>query len=121
MNIEEIDFDADLFEDITAKDDRYNPRAYSVLMYVVRCLCGGGKHATGEDIIEEFRETVLDHYGPLSYTVLLEWGVTRCEDIGEMMFNLVDSGRFAKDDTDTAESFAGGYDFKEAFLGPFEV
>jgi uncharacterized repeat protein (TIGR04138 family) len=121
MNIDEIDFDADMFEDIMAKDDRYSPRAYSLLMDVVRGLCGDGKHVTGEAIVEEFRETVLDQYGPLSYTVLLEWGVTRCEDIGEMMFNLVDSGRFAKDETDTAESFAGGYDFKESFLGPFEV
>ena len=43
------------------------------------------------------------------------------EDVGEMMFNLTESGRIAKDEDDTPESFAGGYDFKEAFLGPYEV
>ena len=120
LPMQEIDFETDSFADIIAKDSRYSPRAYAVLADVVKFLCQGGRHATGEAILEDFRAVILDQYGPLAYTVLSEWGVTRCEDIGEMMFNLVDSGRVHKDDEDTAESFIGGYDFKEAFLEPFE-
>ena len=115
--MEEIDFASDSFDDIVAKDQRYDARAYALLMDVVRRR-GGGSAA---DLLDEFRETALDQYGPLAYTVLTEWGVKRCEDIGEMMFNLVDSGRVHKDENDSAESFVGGYDFKEAFLGPFDT
>jgi len=120
--MDEINFDADDFADIVAKDARYNARAYALLMDVVHYLCGeDARHVSGEDILNEFRERALDQYGPLTYTVLTEWGLSCTEDIGEMMFNLTDSNRIAKDENDTAESFAGGYDFKEAFLGPYQV
>ena len=38
MMEDEIDFEADKFEDIVAKDARYDGRAYAVLMDVVRYL-----------------------------------------------------------------------------------
>lgn len=117
---DDIDLDGDAFADIIAKDDRYNPRAYAFLAQVIHVLSGGERHVTGEEILDEFREMALDQYGPMAYCVLREWGISRCEDIGEMMFNLVESGRIAKDDDDTPESFVGGYDFGEAFLEPFE-
>ena len=85
--MEEIDFEADTFEDIVAKDDRYDGRAYALLMDVVHYLTKNGAHAGAEDIMDEFRETALDQFGPLAYRVLTEWGLKSCEDIGEMMFN----------------------------------
>jgi len=120
--MEEIDFSEDSFEDIVAKDARYDARAYALLMDVFHYLAGDAdRHVSGEDILDEFRERALDQYGPLTYTVLTEWGLSSTEDVGEMMFNLTDAKRIAKDPNDTAESFAGGYDFKEAFLGPYQV
>ncbi len=120
FNMEEIDFTSDGFEDILAKDRRYSARAYALLMDVVNYLIEGGRHASGEEILDEFRERTLDQYGPMSYTVLSEWGVRRCEDVGEMMFNLADARRVGREEGDSAEAFVGGYDFREAFLGPFE-
>ena len=120
--MEEIDFQSDSFEDIVAKDSRYDARAYALLMDVVHYLSGeDGKHCSGEDIMDEFKERALDQYGPMTYTVLTEWGVHCTEDIGEMMFNLTENHRVRKDENDTPESFANGYDFKEAFLGPYQV
>ncbi len=119
--MEEIDFESDSFADIVAKDGRYAPRAYALLMDVIHYLDEGEKHMTGYDILEEFKERALDQYGPLTYTVLTEWGVKSCEDIGEMMFNLTEGRRVRKDDEDTPEAFVGGYDFKEAFLGPYAI
>jgi len=51
--------------------------------------------------------------------VLTEWGLKDCTDIGEMMFNLAEGRRVDKDENDTPESFANGYDFRETFLGPY--
>ena len=120
--MEEIDFTSDTYEDIVAKDSRYDGRAYALLMDVVHYLSGeDGKHCSGEDILDEFKERALDQYGPLTYTVLTEWGLQSTEDIGEMMFNLTESGRIQKDENDSPESFTGGYDFKETFLEPYQV
>ncbi len=121
--MDEIDFETDSFSDIVAKDPRYNARAYALLMDVINYLVDEleAKHIDAEFILDEFRERTLDQYGPLSYTVLTEWGVERCEDIGEMMFNLVESKRVNKDQSDSPEAFVGRYDFKEAFKGPYEV
>jgi uncharacterized repeat protein (TIGR04138 family) len=119
--MEEIDFESDSFSDILARDDRYNARAYALVMDVIHFLGQDGKHMTAEDILEEFKERALDQYGPLTYTVLTEWGVTSCADIGEMMFNLTEARRVRKDENDTPESFHGGYDFAETFLGPYGV
>ena len=119
--MEEIDFESDKFEDILAKDSRYSPKAYALLMDVVEFLLesSGGKSLRGEEILEEFRARALDQYGPLTYRVLTEWGVTCCEYVGEMVFNLTDSKRLKKEEDDTPEAFTGGYDFEEAFLDPF--
>lgn len=119
--MEEIDFTADAFEDIVAKDSRYNARAYALLMDCVRYLGENGRHMSGEDIVDEFKERALDQYGPMAYTVLTEWGLSCTEDLGEMMFNLAEARRVSKDDSDTPDSFSGGYDFKETFLGPYQV
>lgn len=121
MEMKEIDFESDAFSDIVAKDDRYDARAYALVMDVIHYLGEGGKHMTAHEILEEFKERALDQYGPLAYTVLTEWGVNACEDVGEMMFNLTEGRRVRKDENDTPESFLGGYDFKEAFLGPYAV
>ena len=120
--MEEIDFQSDVFEDVVAKDARYDARAYALLMDVVRYLSGeDGRHVSGEDVLDEFKERALDQYGPLTYTVLSEWGLTCTEDIGEMMFNLTEANRIRKGENDTPESFANGYDFKETFLGPYQA
>lgn len=119
--MDEIDFTSDRFEDVVAKDARYDARAYALLMDVVHYLGESDRHMTGEDVLEEFKERALDQYGPMAYTVLTEWGVRRCEDVGEMMFNLVEARRIKRDEGDTPEAFVGGYDFREAFLGPYEA
>lgn len=120
--MEEIDFSSDTFSDIVAKDNRYHSRAYALLTNAVSNLTGtGGKHVSGADVLDEFKELTLDQFGPLSFRVLSDWGVHSCEDVGEMMYNLVAAGRIQRDESDSKEDFLGGYDFGEAFLQPFEV
>lgn len=119
--MDELDFERDAFKDITERDPRYNARAYTLLMDVVNYLIRERKGASSAAILEEFRERTLDLYGPMSITVLSEWGLTKTEDIGEMMANLVKSGRLRQEKDDQFEDFAGGYDFREAFFGPYDI
>ena len=61
----------------------------------------------------------LSQYGPMAKLVLEEWGVRRCEDFGEIVFNMVEVGWLAKTKADSRADFEGGYDFDEAFRKPF--
>ena len=119
-DIEEIDYERDSYEDIIAKDSRYDARAYALLMDCVSYVCREGKHASGTDILDDFRELAIEQFGPMTFSVLTEWGLESTEDIGEMMFNLAESRRISKDECDTADCFADGYDFKETFLLPYQ-
>jgi uncharacterized repeat protein (TIGR04138 family) len=78
-----------------------------------------GKHVSGQELLGGIREHALQLFGPMAKTVLEEWGVTRCEDFGDIVFNLIAVDWFAKTSKDSRADFAGGYSFDEAFLKPF--
>jgi len=52
-------------------------------------------------------------------TVFSSWGIHCCEDIGHMVFNLIEAGIFGKTEEDSLEDFKNVYDFEEAFAKPF--
>jgi uncharacterized repeat protein (TIGR04138 family) len=55
----------------------------------------------------------------MALLVLEEWGIRSCEDIGEIVFNMVEANLLAKTDEDSRDDFKGAYDFQEAFREPF--
>jgi len=77
------------------------------------------RHVTGQELLIGVKEYALEQFGPLAYTVLTDWGVTRCEDFGDMVFNLIDYGVFSKNEQDAKEDFVSIFTFREAFLKPF--
>ena len=78
------------------------------------------QHITGKELLDGIREYALQQFGPLAYTVLKHWNLCKCEDIGNMVFNMVDMQILKKTEHDSREDFKGGYDFEEAFRRPFE-
>src|SRR6266545_98258 len=80
---------------------------------------GKVRHVTGQELLAGIRDYALSEYGPMTLTVLNEWGVQRCEDFGELVFIMVENHLLAKTKKDTRDDFKGGYDFEEAFRKPF--
>lgn len=78
------------------------------------------RHVSGQELLEGLRRYALDQFGPMAKTVLHYWGVHRCEDFGAIVFNMVDKGILGKTDQDSLADFAGGFDFEEAFVRPFQ-
>jgi uncharacterized repeat protein (TIGR04138 family) len=119
------------FEDelarILAKDTRYTAEAYGfvreALDYTQKKLGPVPKkevrHVSGQQLLEGARAYALSQYGPMAKTVLNEWGLHSCEDIGEIVFGMVENNLLAKTDRDSRDDFKGGYDFDEAFCKPF--
>ncbi len=117
---------------VTKKDPRYSLHAYhfvfEALDYTIRKLGKDSssprekeRHVTGKQLLEGARELALHQFGYMARTILENWGVKRCEDFGEIVFNLVETGLMGKTESDTKEDFRGGYDFKTAFDDGFEL
>jgi uncharacterized repeat protein (TIGR04138 family) len=51
--------------------------------------------------------------------VLESWGIGRCADFGDIVFNLIEYNVFSKTDQDRREDFSETYTFEEAFVKPF--
>ncbi len=122
----------DVVDLIRKEDRRYEKRAYfflrDALDHTVKTVRKaearsnrrrGTNHVTGQELLESIREFALAQYGPLAHLVLTEWGITRCEDFGEMVYRLIEFGVFSKTETDSKEDFAQTYTFDEAFVKPF--
>ena len=113
-------------ETILAKDMRYHRDAYlfvrEALDFTQKATIRErreGLHVTGQELLAGIRDFALAQFGPMAITLLEEWGITRCEDFGEIVFNMVENGLLAKTKTDSREDFQNGYDFDEAFRKPF--
>ncbi len=131
-----INFDEEL-DKIVAKDPRYLRDAYlflrEALDHTQRIIGKAPKedlprkpakddaprHVSGQQLLEGIRDFAVQQYGPMAATVLNEWGIKRCEDFGELVFNMVENSLLAKTDKDSREDFQGGYDFDTAFRKPF--
>jgi uncharacterized repeat protein (TIGR04138 family) len=55
-------------------------------------------------------------FGPLAAQVWRSWGVHDTVDWGRIVFLLVDNEMLNRQESDTIEDFADGYDFEEAFV-----
>jgi len=117
----------EVLDQIVVKDPRYTREAYyfvrEALDFTQKSAIKGGRnqirHVTGQELLDGIREYALQQYGPMTHLLLGEWGLTRCEDFGELVFNMVEAGLLAKTKTDSREDFKGGYDFNDAFRRPF--
>lgn len=120
-NDPELTFEKEPYADILADDARYDSRAYDFILDVIReATRDTQSHISGGELLDVFRDMALDAWGPLAYTVLDDWGIRSCEDVGEIVFNLVEHKRIGKTETDTKADFIGRFNFVDEFLAPYE-
>lgn len=131
----------DAVEQIRKKDPRFDRDAYHfvrealdhTLMVMKKSECAESiraagqtdstvkklTHVSGQELLKGIRDLAVKQFGPLSKTVFEHWGITRCEDFGDIVFNMVEVGLLGKTEKDSRADFAGGYDFDDAFVKPF--
>ena len=112
---------------ILARDSRFHREAYlflrDALDFTQKAITknnkGQPRHVSGQELLAGIREFALSQFGPMTITVLEEWGIRSSADFGELVFNMVDAGLLAKTEKDSRDDFRDGYDFFEAFRKPF--
>lgn len=127
--MQDLEFN-EIVELICKEDSRFDRKAYTFVRQALDFTVketkkrqpertGKSSHVNGPELLSGIRAYALDQYGPLAKTVLNKWGVTRCADFGDIVFNLIDYQVFSKTETDRREDFADLFDFDEAFVKPF--
>lgn len=119
-------FDAAV-DNILKRDDRFDSGAYFFLQEALDFTLkrakeennGENRHVSGGELLHGFRDFALQEFGPMSLTLLGEWGIHQCTDIGDMVFHLIEEGMFGKQDSDSREDFGNIFTFYEAFEAPF--
>ena len=112
---------------ILGRDKRFDPHAFFFLKdsldFTLKRAADGNsglsRHVSGGELLEGFRDLALEQFGPMASTLMKEWGIRECSDVGEMVFLLIEEQMFGKQDSDTKEDFLGTFDMQEALTKPF--
>ena len=113
----------DLIETVAEKNGKYKKEAYlfifEALEYTLRKL-KEHRHVTGRELLQSISEFGKTEYGPMTKTVFEYWGVTKTEDFGRIVFDLVDAELMGKTEQDTLDDFKDVYDFEEEFVKQYK-
>jgi uncharacterized repeat protein (TIGR04138 family) len=108
-------------------DSRFDPHAYfflkDALDYTLKRIAEGNggqaRHVSGPELLTGFRDCALDQFGPMASTLMSEWGIRKCQDVGDMVFQLIEEQVFGKQDSDQREDFSEVFDFEDSLTAPF--
>ncbi|NNF06833.1 MAG: hypothetical protein HKN21_08730 [Candidatus Eisenbacteria bacterium] len=110
---EEVKTFDEVVESILNNDSRYSREAYVFVQLALdfyREKIGKDEtltHITGPELLSGVRGLAYEQYGPLARTVLNHWGLKRGEDVGEVVYNLIEYKLMSQSENDLKEDFHG--------------
>ena len=114
----QLQFADDVLLRLQERNPRFHGKAYlfllSALHHVMESL-EAPRHISGRELSTGVRDLALERFGPLARTVLEHWGIHATEDLGEIVFALVECGILVKQTEDSPDDFKGVFDFEDAF------
>jgi uncharacterized repeat protein (TIGR04138 family) len=118
----ELHFSESVLARLRGSDEEYHERAYLFVLATIEFLQSrleARRHVTGAELAWACRDFAVERFGLLAQPVLEHWGVRRTDDIGRIVYALVEAGLLAALPTDREDEFAGVYEFGEAFSVPY--
>jgi uncharacterized repeat protein (TIGR04138 family) len=79
------------------------------------------RHVTGQQLCHVIGEVSRERWGFMARGVLARWNIHRTEDIGAMIFALVEHDWLQKQPDDSIDDFNHVFDFKELFDESYEI
>ena len=104
-------------EKIMASERRYHKDAYEFIMQALFFAQKKYKrqgHLSAVELLEGAREYALQQWGALAITVLQRWGIKTTDDIGAIVFAMIEQGLMSKTEKDSEDDFKNVYDLGEA-------
>jgi uncharacterized repeat protein (TIGR04138 family) len=115
---EQVELADTILERVAATHSRYPPQAYAFVLAALE-YCQERRpargHITGEQLALACRDFAREQFGLTARTVLAHWGVERTQDIGQIVYHLIDVGLLVTQPQDRVEDFDDVFDFGHAF------
>ena len=109
--------------EIVRRDPRYRAEAYTFVLealdFTIQRREKGQKHVSGVQLLEGFRDLAVETFGLLARAVLSEWGITKTEDVGTIVFHMIEEDLLQKTADDCRDDFRDVFDFEEALESGF--
>jgi uncharacterized repeat protein (TIGR04138 family) len=116
--VNDLQLAEELFERLSAQNARFHAQAYvfvlAALEYCQERRPARG-HIAGDELAWACRDLARDRFGLTARTVLTHWGVETTQDIGRIVYALIDAGLLISQPQDRLEDFLDVFDFAEAF------
>jgi uncharacterized repeat protein (TIGR04138 family) len=78
-------------------------------------------HVSGPELVEGYLDLAKERFGRLARVVLHLWGIDASDDIGEVVFNLINADLLSKTDSDCKEHFRGLFDLDDVLLNAYQI
>ena len=104
--------------EVRRRDGRYHERGYLFVLAALeyaQTRLPARRHLSGAELAWACRDFALEQFGLLARTVLAHWGITATDDLGRLVFLLIDVGLLARQPSDRLEDFDRVYEFDEVF------
>ena len=114
----DLQFADEVLDQLQERNPRFDTRAYFFVLAALHTVIHSLKaprHISGQELADGVRRLALERFGPMARMVLEHWGIHATEDVGGVVFALVEQGILIKQDGDRPEDFADVFDFEEAF------
>ena len=109
-------------EALVERDSRYPLPVYGFMLSALQDAISRlehPRHISGQELAEGFRKFTREQFGPMALSVMESWNLRSTDDLGVIVFNLIDIGLLTKTPEDRLEDFRDLYSFQDAFGGPY--
>jgi uncharacterized repeat protein (TIGR04138 family) len=105
----------DVVEKIRERDKRYAPEAFALVMDSLEFAMqriGERRHVSAAELLVHFCDYAKQRYGVMAYSILEKWGLRSTEDVGSVVYRLIDEQVLAEQDGDSPADFSGTFDLR---------
>src|SRR3954468_4664332 len=78
-------------------------------------------HVSGRELTAGFVDLARREFGRMARVVLRMWGVNQTDDVGEIVFNLIEANLLSKTDRDDRADFHALFDLDDVLLKNYEI
>jgi uncharacterized repeat protein (TIGR04138 family) len=121
--VNELQLAEEVLARIRARGGQYHERGYLFVLGTIEFLQSRlelRRHVTGAELAWACRDFAQQQFGLLAPGVLAHWGIKRTEDIGRIVFTLVEIGFLVTQPGDHESDFEGVYQFADVFGDSYE-
>jgi len=112
----------DIIDDIVSKHPQYRREAFYYVAKAIESLHdkinekeNKRRHISGKELVLEMIALAKEDYGYLAFAVFEEWGINITEDIGEIVFIMVENEILSAQSSDSKDDFISICNLKTVF------